>query len=107
MTVAWQLAPVLYSAQEVSHVVDHTAVLVVEVSDTSLALDRRKARLYAMSGVADYWILNLIDRVLEGHREPLPGGGPENGPAYASMRVYQPDDAVAPLAAVKVAELLP
>ena len=41
-------------------------VLVVEVADTSLALDRlRKAGLYARAGIADYWVVNLVDEVLE------------------------------------------
>jgi Uma2 family endonuclease len=47
------------------------ALLIVEVSDSSLALDRtEKASLYARAGIADYWILNLVERVLEVHREP-------------------------------------
>ncbi|HEY7425174.1 MAG TPA: Uma2 family endonuclease, partial [Gemmataceae bacterium] len=34
-----------------------TAVLIVEVSESSLAYDRtRKASLYARAGIADYWI---------------------------------------------------
>ena len=47
------------------------ALLVVEVADSSLAYDRgRKARVYARNGIADYWILNLRDWMLEVHREP-------------------------------------
>ncbi|HZY90430.1 MAG TPA: Uma2 family endonuclease, partial [Gemmataceae bacterium] len=39
------------------------AVLVVEVSDSSLDYDRtRKASLYARAGIGDYWIVNLLDR---------------------------------------------
>src|SRR3954466_10717031 len=46
---------------------DHpkTGILVIEVSDTTLRLDRRKAAVYAEAGVAEYWILNLNDRQLE------------------------------------------
>jgi len=41
------------------------AVLVVEVSQTSLAFDRRrKASIYARAGIPDYWIVNLVERVL-------------------------------------------
>src|SRR3989442_2732717 len=48
-------------------------ILVVEVSESSLALDREhKGSLYARVGLADYWIVNLIDRVLEVRREPAP-----------------------------------
>ncbi|HEY3355853.1 MAG TPA: Uma2 family endonuclease [Polyangia bacterium] len=46
------------------------AWLVVEVADSSLDLDRLKARLYAAAGVPEYWIVNLRERVVEVHREP-------------------------------------
>jgi len=47
----------------------HPAVI-VEVAESGLRLARgRKAVAYARARVADYWILNLIDRVLEVHRE--------------------------------------
>jgi len=46
-------------------------VLVVEVAGSSLARDRAgKGCLYARAGVADYWIVNLTDRVLEVRRDP-------------------------------------
>ena len=46
--------------------------LVVEVAESSLSLDREhKGSLYARAGVADYWILNLVERVLEIYREPI------------------------------------
>ncbi|MBA2349655.1 MAG: Uma2 family endonuclease [Solirubrobacterales bacterium] len=46
-------------------------LLVIEVSDASLRYDRiTKSRLYARRGVADYWILNVPDQVIEVHREP-------------------------------------
>ncbi len=48
-----------------------TAVLIVEVADSSLQFDRtRKLALYARNGIPDYWILNLIDGMLEVHRDP-------------------------------------
>src|SRR5262245_48409731 len=48
-------------------------VLVVEIALSSLTLDREhKASLYARAGRPEYWILNLIDRVLEVHRDPAP-----------------------------------
>jgi Uma2 family endonuclease len=47
-------------------------VLLVEVADSSLRFDRReKDSLYARGGVQDYWIVNLVDRVVEVHRNPL------------------------------------
>ena len=48
--------------------------LVVEVSDASLAKDRRvKAGLYARAGLPEYWIVNLRDRTLEVRRKPEAG----------------------------------
>ena len=35
-----------------------TALLVIEVAVTSLALDREKAALYAEAGIPEYWIVN-------------------------------------------------
>ena len=47
-------------------------VLVVEVTLTSLTLDRRyKSSLYARAGRPEYWILNLVTRALEVRREPV------------------------------------
>src|SRR5882724_637743 len=56
------------------YVIGHPSqpVLVVEVSEASLALDREhKGSVYARARVADYWIVNLVDRVLEVYREPI------------------------------------
>jgi Uma2 family endonuclease len=45
--------------------------LVVEVADTSLEFDRvQKKRQYALAGIPEYWIVNLIDRQLEAFRDP-------------------------------------
>lgn len=50
------------------------AHLVVEVSRTSLHRDRGpKARLYGMSCVDEYWIINLARSVVEVYREPQDG----------------------------------
>jgi len=46
-------------------------LLVVEVSDTSASFDlSRKAALYARAGVPEYWVLDLVRRVLVVHRMP-------------------------------------
>ena len=83
-------------------------VLVVEVSKSRLRFDRaRKAALYARNGVEDYWIVNIVDRVLEVHREPIRG----RRPAYRSIQTLQANEHVSPLAAptarILVADLLP
>ncbi len=89
-----------------------TALLVVEVSETTLYLDRnRKAPLYARAGLADYWIVNLVDRQLEVHRNPVADSSAPLGFRYADVTVHGPGDSVAPLGApsarVAVADLLP
>src|SRR5574341_650191 len=85
-----------------------TAALVVEVADASLRLDRGpKARVYARAGIAEYWIVNLLDRSREVHRNPRGGGRA----AYATVQALGVEAAVAPLAApgsrIGVADLLP
>ncbi len=49
-------------------------VLVIEVADSSLRLDREiKQRAYALAGIPEYWIINVIDRVVEVYTEPVDG----------------------------------
>ena len=63
-------------------------LLLIEVADTSLDFDRNvKAPLYAQSGIAEYWIVNLPDRLIEVHREP-------SGTRYAQFRRAGPGDAL-------------
>ena len=52
---------------------DHptTALIVIEVADSSLRLDRRKAGLYASAQIPEYWIVNLPERKLEVQRAPV------------------------------------
>ncbi len=53
---------------------DHpdTALLVVEVAQSSLRKDRiLKGPLYAACGVPEYWVVNLRDRVVEVHTHPV------------------------------------
>src|SRR6266567_1502940 len=43
-----------------------------EPKPSRLALDREhKGSLYARADVPDYWIVNLVDRILEVYREPV------------------------------------
>jgi len=89
-----------------------SAALVVEVSETTLAFDRRhKASLYARAGVADYWIVNLVDRRLEVHRHPIADSSAEFGWRYAGVTILSLDASVSPLArpdaAVPVSALFP
>jgi Uma2 family endonuclease len=46
-------------------------VLIIEVSDSSLGYDRgRKRRNYAGAGIVEYWIVNLVDRLIERYTAP-------------------------------------
>jgi len=80
-------------------------LLVIEVADSSLRFDREvKGRLYAEAGIADYWIVNLVDDVLEGYRDPRQG-------TYASRLVCKAGDRIALLSFpdldVAVQDLIP
>lgn len=93
---------------------DHptTAILVVEVSDTTLTMDRStKAALYARAGIEDYWIVNLPDGVLEVHRQPAAMADQPLGHHYRSIIRLTPADTISPLgrpnAVVAVSSLLP
>ncbi len=86
-----------------------TAALVVEVADWSLRLDRGpKAWIYARAQIADYWIVNLADRVVEVHREPRNKG---HRWTYRSLTVARPGEQLTPLATpsarIPVDDLLP
>jgi len=86
--------------------------LLVEVAESTLGFDRRyKGSLYARAGVSDYWIVNLIDRVVEIHRAPGSATGARFGWRYADVRTFREGASVSPLAradiTIAVADLLP
>ncbi len=87
-------------------------LLVVEVSDSMLALDRRdKGGLYARAGIAEYWIVNLVDLVLEVYRDPVRSPSARHRREYRSVRSLPGGATISPLAApdarITVADLLP
>ena len=89
-----------------------SALLVVEVSDTTLRYDRRrKGPRYARAAYADYWIVNLVDRCVEVYRHPVADPSAPLGWRYADVAVLTAPAEVAPLAApaapVRIADLLP
>jgi Uma2 family endonuclease len=82
-----------------------SALLVVEVAEASLRKDRRiKADLYARAGVPEYWVVNVVDRVIEVHSDP-------GGASYAHLITARPGETI-PVAAfagaaVPVTAILP
>jgi len=86
--------------------------LIVEVAQSGLRRARgRKATVYARARITDYWIVNLVDRVLEVHREPARPGPALRRWAYAAIETLGADATITPLAApsagIRVADLLP
>lgn len=88
-----------------------TALLAVEIAETSLAYDTTtKAELYATAGIADYWVLDVVNRQLHVFRDPRRAPALDVT-AYQTHHTYGPNDTVSPLAVpnatVRVGDLLP
>lgn len=67
--------------------------LVIEVAETSLPRDMKvKLPVYAASGIAEYWVIDINREVLIVHRSP-------EGSYYSDVRELRTGDAIAPLAA--------
>lgn len=72
-------------------------LLLMEVSDSSLAYDRtRKGAIYAQAGIQDYWIWNLVDDSLEVYRDPHPPAAGDG--VYQTKLTFHRGETVAPLA---------
>jgi len=61
--------------------------LVVEVADSSLRRDRKRAHVYGPSGIPVYWIVNLVDRQVEVYSTLGPDG-------YGPSEILKPGQAV-------------
>lgn len=106
------IAVVAGSVRDYARAHPTTAVLVVEVSDTTLAFDRTtKAGLYAQAGIGEYWIVNVLDRVLEVHRQPTAMAAQPLGHHYRSITRHTEGETIIPMAApdtsIAVADVLP
>ncbi len=84
-------------------------ILVVEVSDTTLATDRLKGRTYGDAGIPQYWIVNLPERRVEVYADPCTS----HEAGYTSRIVLHEHDALPlpfmeqPRGTVRVGQLLP
>ena len=78
--------------------------LVIEVTDTTAAFDlKRKAEIYAVAGVPEYWVLDLTRRMLVVHREP-------DGVQYRDVHLYAESESIAFLGRAeraKISDILP
>ncbi len=105
------LAVVPGTRAEYRHAHPSSPVLLIEVADSSLHFDReRKASLYARAVIEDYWVVNLVDRVVELYRDPRPDASARYGWQYRSVQRLAPPAVTAPLALpsmrIAVADLL-
>jgi Uma2 family endonuclease len=87
-----------------SHPTAADTLLLIEVSDSSLDYDRKtKAAVYAQAGIAEYWIVNLVDMQLMVYRRPVDG-------EYRDIQILGKGDSIQPLAfrdvTIDVAEIL-
>lgn len=67
-----------------------TALLVIEVSLTTLLEDRRMASIYAESNIPEYWLVNLNNQTVEVFRSPTNG-------EYSSMEIFSADKTLTPV----------
>jgi Uma2 family endonuclease len=88
-----------------AHPAASDVVLAVEVSDTSIELDRRrKARLYSRAGIPEYWVVEIQACIVEVFTRPDAAG-------YERRVTLHAGDTVSPTAKpdaqIAVASLLP
>lgn len=99
------IAVVRGSARDFVEAHPQEALILIEVSESSLPYDRgRKLAAYARNTVPEYWLIDLIAETVEVYRDP-------RGDRYASMSALKRGDTVSPLHApdvsIAVADLLP
>jgi Uma2 family endonuclease len=67
-------------------------LLIVEVSDTTVGFDRGiKAPLYAVSGIREYWLVDIAAETIEVYREPGAAG-------YRDVTTHRRGEVLHPLA---------
>lgn len=84
--------------------------MLTEISDSTLKLDREMRRVYARNRIPVYWIVNLVDNIIEVYTQP---SGPTESPDYASRQDFARGDMIpvvldgVNVASLPVADLLP
>ncbi len=64
------------------------ALLLIEVSESSLTKDRRvKARIYAEAGAPEYWVIDVASGAIEVRTQPTAGG-------YTQVRIARPGESI-------------
>ena len=86
------------------HPIPEDILLLIEVSRSSLEFDHQvKLPLYARHGIPELWVVNLVDGVVEVHRDPKDG-------QYLARQDYRRGESLASLAMrdleLKVKEVL-
>jgi Uma2 family endonuclease len=89
-----------------------TALLVVEISDTTLQTDRDvKSHIYARAQIPEYWIVNLNARQVEVRRDPRQDETAPLGWTYGSLQTLGATDQLAllsrPESGFPAADVLP
>jgi len=86
-------------------------LVLIEVADSSLKQDQTtKHEIYARAGIGIYWIVNLVQKVVEVYTLP---SGPQTEPVYRHRDVYTRADSLPleiegkVLASMPVSEILP
>ena len=87
-------------------------LLVIEVSDSTLRFDLNvKSHLYAAAGFREYWVLDIANRKLHVHRDPIADDASPRGHRYGTLQVLGDGESIAPLAAadslLAIADMLP
>ncbi len=95
-----------------AHPEPDAVILLIEVADTTLRFDLGpKSHLYAAAGITDYWVIDIGNRLLHMHRNPIADEAAPRGFRYSSVQILTESESIAPLAAtnanIKVADMLP
>lgn len=84
--------------------------MLTEVSHSTLRIDRAMRRIYARNNIPIYWIVNVVDNIIEVYTQP---SGPTENPDYASRQDFARGDMIPlildgqTITMLAVADLLP